>query len=270
MQAVGRLGSYITRGVCTVSVPFLPFGGAVDIIVVQQKDGSFKSSPWYVRFGKFQRVLKEREREKVQVSITVNGVQPDFHMSLNNKGEAFFLHAKPQEFEQEEEEEEPEEGESVWSYDIDEILLRGNKRQLKSKSCNFDSKSLNSEGQVDSTASRRSRILRHVFGPRFGGGGEDVDKNGVDSLERAEIAAKLMELKWSTNLNFDELQCRSRRKNRRDDNLDRKKACSCNEGDDISSRSYFGEVHVQANVLDTTTLLLPEVNYVSFLLCKIC
>lgn len=267
MQAVGRLGSYITRGVCTVSVPFLPFGGAVDIIVVQQKDGSFKSSPWYVRFGKFQRVLKERERDKVQVNITVNGVQPDFHMSLNNKGEAFFLHAKPQEFEEEQEEEEQEEGESVWSYDIDEIQLRGNKRQLKSKSCNFVSKSLNSE--VDSTASRRSRMLRFVFGPKSGGGG-DVDKNGLELLERAEVAAKLMELKWSTNLNVDELPCRDRRKNRCDDNLDRKKACSCNERDEISSRSYFGDVHVQASVLDTKTLLLPEVNDVNFLHCKVC
>ncbi|MCH85354.1 phosphatidate phosphatase LPIN3, partial [Trifolium medium] len=51
MQAVGRLGSYISQGVYTVSGPFHPFGGAVDIVVVQQQDGSFKSSPWYVRFG---------------------------------------------------------------------------------------------------------------------------------------------------------------------------------------------------------------------------
>ncbi|PPR93944.1 hypothetical protein GOBAR_AA26726 [Gossypium barbadense] len=58
--AVGRLGSYISRGVYTVSGPFHPFGGAVDIIVVEQPDGTFKTSPWYVRFGKFQGVLKTR------------------------------------------------------------------------------------------------------------------------------------------------------------------------------------------------------------------
>ncbi|KAJ1397399.1 hypothetical protein SESBI_31832 [Sesbania bispinosa] len=46
MQAVGRLGSYISQGVYTVSGPFHPFGGAVDIVVVEQEDGSFKSSPW--------------------------------------------------------------------------------------------------------------------------------------------------------------------------------------------------------------------------------
>ncbi|KAG1330723.1 hypothetical protein COCNU_02G006910 [Cocos nucifera] len=54
MYAVEKLSNYITRGVYTVSGPFHPFGGAVDIIVVQQQDGSFKTSPWYVRFGKFQ------------------------------------------------------------------------------------------------------------------------------------------------------------------------------------------------------------------------
>lgn len=88
MYAVGRLGSYITRGVSTVSGPFHPFGGAVDIIVVQQQDGSLKSSPWYVRFGKFQGVLKVKERV---VDIYVNGVEAGFQMYLNPKGEAYFL-----------------------------------------------------------------------------------------------------------------------------------------------------------------------------------
>ena len=88
MYAVGRLSSYITRGVSTVSGPFHPFGGAVDIVVVQQQDGSLRSSPWYVRFGKFQGVLKARERV---VDISVNGVEADFHMYLNPKGEAYFL-----------------------------------------------------------------------------------------------------------------------------------------------------------------------------------
>lgn len=88
MYAVGRLGSYITRGVYTVSGSFHPFGGAVDIIVVEQPDGSFKSSPWYVRFGKFQGVLKAREKI---VNICVNGIDANFHMYLDNRGEAYFL-----------------------------------------------------------------------------------------------------------------------------------------------------------------------------------
>ncbi|ERN11968.1 hypothetical protein AMTR_s00184p00042120 [Amborella trichopoda] len=56
MYAVGRFGSYISRGVDPVAGPFHLFGGAVDIIVVEQQDGSFKTSPWYVKFGKFQGV----------------------------------------------------------------------------------------------------------------------------------------------------------------------------------------------------------------------
>ncbi|CDP01351.1 unnamed protein product [Coffea canephora] len=88
MKAVGKVGSFLSRSVYTVSGPFHPFGGAVDIIVVEQQDGSFKSSPWYVRFGKFQGVLKAKEKV---VGISVNGVEADFHMYLDHKGEAYFL-----------------------------------------------------------------------------------------------------------------------------------------------------------------------------------
>ena len=88
MYAVGKVGSLISRSVYTVSGPFHPFGGAVDIVVVQQQDGSFKSSPWYVRFGKFQGVLKSREKV---VDISVNGVDAGFHMYLDTNDEAYFL-----------------------------------------------------------------------------------------------------------------------------------------------------------------------------------
>lgn len=87
MFAVGMLGSYLTQGVYAVAGPFQPFGGAVDIIVVQQEDGTFKSSPWYVKFGDFQGVLKRREKI---VDIAVNDVPADFHMFLDDKGEAYF------------------------------------------------------------------------------------------------------------------------------------------------------------------------------------
>lgn len=276
MQAVGRLGGYIRRGVCSVSGPFLPFGGAVDIIVVQQKDGSFKSSPWYVRFGKFQRVLKAAEREKVEVNISVNGIETDFYMCLNPKGEGFFLHANTQEEEEderemEEREEEEDERETMLYYD--DIQLRGNKRQFKSKSCNFDSERLSSEARVvDRIGSRRSRILKLVLGPKSG---DDADTD-IDLVERAEIAAKLLELKWSTNLNFDEFPYRERKKTR-GDNLDKEKGCSCNEQNGISSKSESGEVaclaseacgevNVLGEIFDSTTMQLPEVNDANFIL----
>ncbi|GMI71349.1 PHOSPHATIDIC ACID PHOSPHOHYDROLASE 1 [Hibiscus trionum] len=87
MNVVGKVGSLISQGVYSVATPFHPFGGAIDVIVVQQQDGTFRSTPWYVRFGKFQGVLKGAEKV---VRVTVNGVEADFHMCLDNSGEAYF------------------------------------------------------------------------------------------------------------------------------------------------------------------------------------
>lgn len=85
---MGRFRSYITHRVSSVSGFFHPFGGAVHIIVVEQPDGSFKSSPWYVRFGKFQVVM--RAKEKI-VNVSVNGVEADFYVYFDQRGEAHFL-----------------------------------------------------------------------------------------------------------------------------------------------------------------------------------
>ncbi|XP_060176867.1 phosphatidate phosphatase PAH1-like isoform X2 [Lycium barbarum] len=88
MNVVGKVSSFITQGVYSVATPFHPFGGAVDIIVVKQHDETFRSTPWHVRFGKFQGVLKGAEKV---VKIEVNGVEADFHMYLDNSGEAYFI-----------------------------------------------------------------------------------------------------------------------------------------------------------------------------------
>ncbi|KAG5543445.1 hypothetical protein RHGRI_016243 [Rhododendron griersonianum] len=199
MYTVGRLGSYISKGVYTVSGPFHPFGGAVDIIVVEQQDGSFKSSPWYVRFGKFQGVLKAKEKV---VSISVDGVQADFHMYLDSKGEAYFLK------EVDVEEGGGDSGFSPSSSGEDtDGQSGGDKGPMKSKT--FDANGSNLVTQIDitngkilkRTNSRRSRILGLVFGRKSTR--EEGDRSGVvgaDSLKHAEIAADLLELKWSTNL----------------------------------------------------------------------
>ncbi|KAL0338367.1 UNVERIFIED_CONTAM: Phosphatidate phosphatase PAH1 [Sesamum angustifolium] len=88
MDVVGKVSSFITQGMYSVATPFHPFGGAVDIIVVKQQDGTFRSTPWYVRFGKFQGVLKGAEKV---VRIEVNGVEANFNMYLDNSGEAYFV-----------------------------------------------------------------------------------------------------------------------------------------------------------------------------------
>ncbi|XP_022202188.2 phosphatidate phosphatase LPIN1 isoform X3 [Nilaparvata lugens] len=61
--------------------------GAIDVVVVEQPDGSYSCSPFHVRFGKIG-VL--RSKEKV-VDIEINGEPVDIHMKLGESGEAFFV-----------------------------------------------------------------------------------------------------------------------------------------------------------------------------------
>ncbi|KAL6572440.1 hypothetical protein OROMI_013398 [Orobanche minor] len=190
MQAVGRLGSYITKSVYTVSGPFHPFGGAVDIIVVEQPDGNYKSSPWYVRFGKFQGVLKTKEKV---VTISVNGVVADFHMYLNHKGEAYFL------------KEVDEGGDPVCSPPSssgEDMVKTKNMILLKSISCNYD---LDCPETGKSSANDNIRRPSQLSGFVFGRSSTEDEENesGVirtKSMEHADIAADLLDLKWSTNL----------------------------------------------------------------------
>ncbi|KAH7297530.1 hypothetical protein KP509_25G000600 [Ceratopteris richardii] len=84
MYAFGILGSYFSQGVYAVAGPSQ---GALDIIIVQQEDGSFKSSPWFVKCGDFQGALSAGEKI---VDISVNGLPAYFRMLLNSRGEAYF------------------------------------------------------------------------------------------------------------------------------------------------------------------------------------
>ncbi|XP_031497137.1 uncharacterized protein LOC116262154 isoform X2 [Nymphaea colorata] len=206
MNAVERLGSYITRGVYTVAGPFHPFGGAVDIIVVEQQDGTFKSTPWYVKFGKFQGVLKRREK---LVTVSVNGVEAEFHMFLDHKGEAYFL----KEVDQDDDDGAPSAPSSGEDTEDGKRRKKGGcqSEDLDSRQrSELDEDPMNPARTVINenngkllmrTNSRRSRILGLVFGRRSMKGerrdGSGVDR--IDSLERAEIAADLLEVKWSTN-----------------------------------------------------------------------
>ncbi|ESP03369.1 hypothetical protein LOTGIDRAFT_171454 [Lottia gigantea] len=61
--------------------------GAIDVIITEQEDGTFASSPFHVRFGKMGVI---RAREKL-VDIEINGIPADIHMKLGEAGEAFFV-----------------------------------------------------------------------------------------------------------------------------------------------------------------------------------
>ncbi|EME82613.1 uncharacterized protein MYCFIDRAFT_107294, partial [Pseudocercospora fijiensis CIRAD86] len=61
--------------------------GAIDVIVVEQEDGSLACSPFHIRFGKFS-LLRPSEKK---VEFKVNGEKLNFPMKLGEGGEAFFI-----------------------------------------------------------------------------------------------------------------------------------------------------------------------------------
>jgi phosphatidate phosphatase LPIN len=61
--------------------------GAIDVIVVEQEDGSLLCSPFHVRFGKFS-LLRPSDKK---VEFKVNGVKQNYSMKLGEGGEAFFV-----------------------------------------------------------------------------------------------------------------------------------------------------------------------------------
>ena len=62
--------------------------GAIDIVVVEQPDGSLKCTPWHLRFGRL-KVL--RSKEKV-IRIMINGKLTELCMKIGEAGEAYFVH----------------------------------------------------------------------------------------------------------------------------------------------------------------------------------
>ncbi|KAJ5578479.1 uncharacterized protein N7459_007443 [Penicillium hispanicum] len=61
--------------------------GAIDVIVIEQEDGTLACSPFHVRFGKFS-LLRPFEKK---VEFQVNGIKQDYAMKLGEEGEAFFV-----------------------------------------------------------------------------------------------------------------------------------------------------------------------------------
>lgn len=61
--------------------------GAIDVIVVEQEDGTLACSPFHVRFGKFS-LLRPYEKK---VEFNVNHVKQSHAMKLGEGGEAFFV-----------------------------------------------------------------------------------------------------------------------------------------------------------------------------------
>lgn len=85
MQYVRNIGN--TAWTTWNSLNPATLSGAIDVIVVEQDDGSFVCSPFHVRFGKFS-LLRPFEKK---VEFKVNGVKQEYAMKLGEGGEAFFV-----------------------------------------------------------------------------------------------------------------------------------------------------------------------------------
>src|SRR5689334_7649909 len=85
MNFVGRVFSSVHDFYKDINPSTL--SGAIDVIVVEQPDGTLKCTPFHVRFGKLQLL---RIQEKV-VDIELNGQLTNLHMKIGPAGDAFFV-----------------------------------------------------------------------------------------------------------------------------------------------------------------------------------
>ncbi|KAL2154266.1 hypothetical protein VTH82DRAFT_2942 [Thermothelomyces myriococcoides] len=85
MQYVRNLSDSVSTAWNSINPATL--SGAIDVIVVEQEDGSLACSPFHVRFGKFS-LLRPYEKK---VEFKVNGVKQPYPMKLGEGGEAFFV-----------------------------------------------------------------------------------------------------------------------------------------------------------------------------------
>lgn len=85
MQYVRSITGSVSKGWNSINPATL--SGAIDVIVVEQEDGSLACSPFHIRFGKFS-LLRPYEKK---VEFKVNGEKLDFPMKLGEGGEAFFV-----------------------------------------------------------------------------------------------------------------------------------------------------------------------------------
>ncbi|KAJ2867265.1 lipin Ned1, partial [Coemansia asiatica] len=85
MQYVGKVFSTVSQLYKELNPATL--SGAIDVVVVEDKDGQLSCSPFHVRFGKLQ-LLRPSDKA---VQVIVNGAAAEFYMKVGDSGEAFFV-----------------------------------------------------------------------------------------------------------------------------------------------------------------------------------
>lgn len=85
MNYVRVLGSSVS--IAWNSINPTTLSGAIDVIVVEQEDGSHACSTFHVRFGKFS-LLRPPDKK---VEFQINEEKQEFPMKFGDGGEAFFV-----------------------------------------------------------------------------------------------------------------------------------------------------------------------------------
>ncbi|KAJ1719889.1 lipin Ned1 [Coemansia erecta] len=85
MQYVGKVFSTVSQLYKELNPATL--SGAIDVVVVEDRDGNFSCSPFHVRFGKLQ-LLRPSDKT---VQVIVNDKPAEFYMKVSDSGEAFFV-----------------------------------------------------------------------------------------------------------------------------------------------------------------------------------
>ncbi|KAJ2487761.1 lipin Ned1 [Coemansia sp. RSA 2050] len=85
MQYVGKVFSTVSQLYKELNPATL--SGAIDVVVVEGRDGEFSCSPFHVRFGKLQ-LLRPSDKA---VQVIVNDIPADFYMKVGDAGEGFFV-----------------------------------------------------------------------------------------------------------------------------------------------------------------------------------
>ena len=151
ISAVGSLFSKVTTKVSSaLTVNQATLSGCIDVIVVDQGNGTFKSTPFHVRFGKL-KVLKSKEKI---VTIEVNGVKANFTMKLGAAGEAFF-----------EQEVHPEESKSGQDGDESPLKFRDDDDELsdpENYSSGEEKEETPSEAQMNDDVPIESQIIEEI------------------------------------------------------------------------------------------------------------
>lgn len=137
------------------------FSGAIDVVVTDQEDGSLMSTPFHVRYGKFQLFTSKNKKVKIYVNgEKISGVQ----MKLSDSGQAFFVHETSVEPENDFLEPEliSDSDEEIKALDIDDLEIEESDQVLVGSPCEWSFGSGSLPGKKKSK-SKKENVTEKLF-----------------------------------------------------------------------------------------------------------